>query len=122
MPEIQAVDYLSTKAFKHFYYETYFLTTFYITDPLTCLEIGKNRLNYFKNLFVIASKRKEISRKNMLNFKLIKFPLSLYYEKSPENICGLINNFTATSVLLAVCLVFRYIDRSIFVFHPLNSR
>ena len=56
-PEVWAVDYLSTKAFEHFYYETYFLTTFYITDPLTCLEIGKNGLNYFKNLFVIASKR-----------------------------------------------------------------
>ena len=41
-PEIWAVDYLSTKAFKHFYYETNFITTFYITDPLTCLEIGKN--------------------------------------------------------------------------------
>ena len=81
----------------------------------------KELLNYLKNLFVIASKRKVISRKSMLNFKLIKFPLSLYYEKSPGNICGLINNFIATSVLLAVCLVFKYIDQSIFVFHPLNS-
>ena len=30
------------KKIKHFYLENNFLTIFYITDPLTCLEIGKN--------------------------------------------------------------------------------
>ena len=29
------------KKIKHFYWENNFLTIFYITDPLTCVEIGK---------------------------------------------------------------------------------
>ena len=98
-PEIWAVEYLSKKALKHFHYETNILTTFYITDP-SLSKNWKELLNKLKNLSVIASKRKEISRKNMLNFKLIKLPVSQNYEKSPD-ICGLINNFTVTSVLFS---------------------
>ena len=40
-PEIKP-SIICQKKFKYFYYENNFLTTFYITNPLTCLEIEKN--------------------------------------------------------------------------------
>ena len=81
-PEIWAADYLSTRALKHFYFETNFFDYILHNWPINLSRNWKELLNYYKNLFVIASKRKEISRKNMLNSKLFKFPVSLYYEIS----------------------------------------
>ena len=74
-PEIWAVEYLSKKALKHFHYETNILTTSH-NWPISLSKNWKELLNELKNLSVIASKQKEISRKNRLDFKLIKLPVS----------------------------------------------
>ena len=73
-------------------------------------EFWKELLNQLKNLSITTSRRKEIIRKNVLNFTLIKFPVSQYYVKAPENICRLINNFTATSVFVFAYSILLWIN------------
>ena len=118
-PEIWAIDYLSTRAFKHFHYETNFFCYILHNWPINLSRNWKELLNYFKNLFVIASKRKEIWRKNTLNFKLVHSRSACIMKHLRTN---QINNFTATSVLLAVCLVSSIsIDLFSFFIHSIAS-
>ena len=46
-----------------------FSTLLLFIDPLTCLEIEKDSQIDVKTYLLFASKRKEIAKKNILNFK-----------------------------------------------------
>ena len=125
-PSIICINKLSNTSFSELMFSIHLI----LLTHLICLEIAKNCHNDSKTYLLFAYKQ---STQN-----------SRCYKEPPANICRLISNSIATSVfvficsillrlsfylksvntnsvLFVVCLIFKDIDQSIFVFSPLTS-